>query len=210
MLVGFELFNAESLRKYQPGLKPRLLGRYQELVNGFHRAGIAVFGGFIIGADEDDEDTAADTALKAVQLGVDIIQVTNLTPLPGTDLYDRLGREGRLIATGYPRDWERYTFIETVYRPMGMTAQRLDETMFELRKAAAEEPWVWKRTLRTLWMTRSLSTALFVHGMNRGWARMARNQVPRDAERFGRGSTSDRRARTIRRSFSLRCGALGA
>lgn len=210
MLIGLETFNPESLRSYHTGFKRKLVDRYQQLVNGFHRAGIAVFGAFIIGADEDTEDTTADTAMRARQLGVDIIQITNLTPLPGTGLYDRLGREGRLIATDYPRDWERYTFIETVFRPKRMTAQRLDESMFELREAAATRRWVWKRTLKAFWRTRSLSTALFVHGMNRGWVRLARNQVPRDRHRFGQGAPSEKRARAIRRSLDLRCGTQGA
>ncbi|MDY6913796.1 MAG: radical SAM protein [Planctomycetota bacterium] len=206
MLVGLETFNPESLKKYHKGLNR--VDRYQELVDGFHRAGVAVFGGFIIGADEDNEDTVAETALKAVQLGVDIIQITNLTPLPGTAMYDRFANDGRLIASDYPRDWERYTFIETVYEPKGMSARRLDETICEMHKAAAEEPWVWKRTLKTLWRTRSLSTALFVHGMNKGWVRLARGQLLRETERSSYVPTDNPRAKKLRKAFAFRCGPL--
>jgi len=206
MLVGFETFNPANLAQYRKGLNAKLLTDYRRMVDGFHRAGIAVFGAFIIGGDDDTEDTVADTALRAVQLGVDIIQITNLTPLPGTRMYERYMAEGRIFATNYPADWERYTFVETVYHPAKVTAQRLDETICELRLAAASEPWVWKRTLKALWRTRSLSTALFVHGMNKGWARMAKLQAPRDAKRFGRPVPSAR-SEKIRRSFALRTGA---
>lgn len=185
MLIGFESFNAQSLKEYHKGINRNNLARYQEMVNGFHKAGIAVFGGFIIGADEDTPETVAETALAAVKLGVDIVQVTNLTPLPGTKMYDRFKEEGRLFATEYPLDWERYTFTETVYRPKRMTARELDEAIYELRYAAARQNWVIKRALRTLWRTRSLTTALFVHGMNSGWKRMARIQAPKDAQNFG-------------------------
>jgi radical SAM superfamily enzyme YgiQ (UPF0313 family) len=185
MLVGFETFDAESLKEYSKGINRNNLRRYQELVNGFHRAGIAIFGGFIIGSDRDTPETVADTALAAVKLGVDIIQVTNLTPLPDTKMYERYRAEGRLLATNYPEDWERYTFTETVYRPKNMTAHELDEAIYELRHAAAKENWVLKRALRTLLRTRSLTTASFVLGMNRGWKRMARIQAPRDRRRFG-------------------------
>ena len=207
MLVGLETFNVESLKSYHKGLNTKLVGRYEELVKGFHQAGLAVFGGFIIGADEDTEDTVAETTLRAVQLGVDIIQVTNLTPLPGTRLYDRFLEQGRIFATDYPRDWERYTFIETVYTPKGMSSRRLDHAIYELRKAAAEEPWVWKRTLKTLWRTRSLTTALFVHGMNKGWAAMAKAQVPREAERFRDVQVNAEWLKRLRQAFAFRCGS---
>ena len=185
MLVGFETFNPDSLKEYAKGINRQNLGRYQELVNGFHRAGISVFGGFIIGSDYDTPDTVAETALAAVKLGVDIIQITNLTPLPGTKMFERYRTEHRLLATNYPEDWERYTFTETVYRPKNMTAFELDEAIYELRHAAAVQNWVVKRAVRTLFRTRSLTTALFVLGMNRGWKRMARIQAPHDQRRFG-------------------------
>ncbi|RMF71262.1 MAG: radical SAM protein, partial [Planctomycetota bacterium] len=185
MLVGFETFNRESLKDFHKGINRNNLDRYKELVDGFHRAGIAVFGGFIVGADQDGPETAADTVLEAVRMGIDIIQVTNLTPLPGTKMFDRFKREGRLLATNYPEDWERYTFTETIYQPARMSARQLDESIYELRHAAATQPWVIKRAIRTLLRTRSLTTALFVYGMNKGWKRMARIQAPRDQERFG-------------------------
>jgi radical SAM superfamily enzyme YgiQ (UPF0313 family) len=203
MLVGFETFNEASLKDYHKGINRNNLSRYQELVNNFHKAGIAVFGGFIIGADADTPQTVADTAMQAVKLGVDIIQITNLTPLPGTKMFDRYKEAGRLIATNYPEDWERYTFTETVYHPKQMTATELDEAIYELRYAAAKENWVTKRALRTFLRTRSLTTALFVHGMNKGWKRMAKVQAPNDAARFGfRPSMSERFAK-IRASFGM-------
>jgi len=208
MLVGFETFNPENMKDYHKGLNRNLIPHYRRMVEGFHRAGLAVFGCFIIGGEADTEETVARTALQAVQLGVDIVQITNLTPLPGTRFYDRLTKEGRILASDYPKDWERYTFTETVYEPRGMTAQRLDETMYELRLAAARRHWVWKRTLESLWRTRSLETTAFVHGMNRGFKRMAREQVPVDRGRFGYDPAESGRMALLRRAFAWRHGAL--
>ena len=59
-----------------------------------------------------------------------------------------------------------------------MTPRELDEAIYELRHAAAKQNWVIKRAFRTLLRTRSLTTALFVLGMNRGWKRMAKIQAP--------------------------------
>jgi radical SAM superfamily enzyme YgiQ (UPF0313 family) len=203
MLVGFETFNRESLKEYSKGINRKNLDRYQELVSGFHRAGISVFGGFIIGADQDTPETVADTALQAVRLGVDIVQLTNLTPLPGTKMYERFKAEGRLLAMDYPTDWERYTFTETVYRPKNMTARELDEAIYELRHAAAKQSWVLKRAVRTLIRTRSLTTAAFVLGMNRGWKRMAKVQAPRDETTFGFVPPRSPRFEKVLQSFRM-------
>jgi radical SAM superfamily enzyme YgiQ (UPF0313 family) len=209
MFVGFETFNPQTLKDYHKGINRNNLPRYRALVDGFHKAGISVFGGFIIGADQDDEDTVAETAIQAVKLGIDTIQITNLTPLPGTKMYDRMLAEGRIFATNYPEDWERYTFVETVYTPKRMTPQKLDEVIYELRHAAATTPWVWLRTLRTLWMTRSVTSALFIHGMNQGWKRMAKMQLPRDEERFGLVPHGNARTRKLKDAFLLTLGKYG-
>jgi radical SAM superfamily enzyme YgiQ (UPF0313 family) len=204
MLIGFESLNPESLKDYHKGINRKLADRYKELVRGFHRAGISVFGAFIIGSDQDTVDTVSQTALESVRLGVDTIQITNLTPLPGTKLYDRLMQEGRIFATDYPRDWERFTFVETVYHPRNMSPQALDEAIYELRHTAATVPWVWRRTLRTLLSTRSLSSTLFIHGMNKGWKRIARIQSFNDRVHSGEFSmgAAERLAR-LRRAFAI-------
>lgn len=206
MLIGFETFNRETLNDYHKGINRNNLDRYKQLIDGFHKAGISVFGGFIIGADQDDEDTVAETAIQAVKLGIDTIQITNLTPLPGTKMYDRYVEEGRIFANNYPEDWERYTFVETVYNPKKITPQKLDEVIYELRYVAAKTPWVWKRTLKTLWMTRSVTSAAFIHGMNSGWKRLAKFQIPRDEERFGFVPRENARTRKLRDAFRLSIG----
>ena len=84
-----------------------------------------------------------------------------------------------------------------------MTAPQLDEAIYELRHVAANVPWVWKRTLRTLWRTRSLSSAIFIHGMNRGWKKLATIQAPRDRQRFHLVPTENPRTDRIRQAFAL-------
>jgi len=184
MLVGLESFNSKNLQDYHKGINYRNIERYRELVDGFHAGGLAVFGAFVVGADQDNQDTVADTVLQAVQLGIDIVQITNLTPLPGTRLYDRFMSEGRIIATNYPNDWKRFSFIETVYHPRKMTARQLDEAIYELRHAAASNSWIWKRTLRTMWKTRSVSSACFVHGVNSRFVRLAKAIIQENSEHF--------------------------
>ncbi len=203
MLVGIESFNPENLKAFHKGLNQKNVDRYRDLVANFHKAGVSVFGAFIIGGEFDTPDTVVETAAKAVQIGVDTIQITNLTPLPRTKLFDRYMEQGRITACNFPEDWRRYTFIETVFKPAKMTAGELDEAVFKLRCAAAAERWVWKRTLRTLFSTRSLTTAIFVHGMNSGFKRLARRLVAEDAPRFGKIFARHELDLRLRRAFTM-------
>lgn len=200
MLVGLESFSDSNLQGFSKGLNRKLLSDYRGLVRGFHRAGLAMMGCFIAGCDQDDENAVAETALRAVQLGIDIIQFTTLTPLPGTRLYERWLEEGRLTATDYPADWERYTFTETVFKPALITQEKLNETIYELRWAAARYPWVWKRTLRSFLRTRSLTSSVFVHWANSGYAMLAKRQMKREQART---LEQNNRRRMIRKAFSF-------
>lgn len=184
MLVGIESFDDENLQSFQKRLNRQNLSRYKELIDGFHRSGIAVFGALISGSDNDVPESIGQTATTAVELGIDIIQLTNLTPLPGTGLYEEFKNEGRIIANNYPDDWEKYTFTNTVFQPKRMTPQQLDEAMFLFRRGAIERRWLLKRTIKSLFKTRSLTTALFVHGMNKGFLNLAKIQVAHDAPKF--------------------------
>ena len=50
------------------------------------------------------------------------VQITLLTPFPGTPLYHRLKREGRLLHDGA---WERCTLFDVNYVPRLMSAEEL-------------------------------------------------------------------------------------
>jgi radical SAM superfamily enzyme YgiQ (UPF0313 family) len=73
MLVGLESFNPATLKEYHKGINFKNIESYRELVDGFHSGGLAVFGAFVVGAEQDTQDTVADTLYQAVQLGIDKI-----------------------------------------------------------------------------------------------------------------------------------------
>jgi len=57
------------------------------------------------------------------------VQVTVQTAFPGTPLYERLRREGRLLHEGA---WERCTLFDVSFRPDGMTVADLERGFREL------------------------------------------------------------------------------
>jgi radical SAM superfamily enzyme YgiQ (UPF0313 family) len=57
------------------------------------------------------------------------VQITVLTAFPGTPLYARLKREGRIIEDGR---WDLCTLFDVNHVPRGMSAQELREGMYWL------------------------------------------------------------------------------
>jgi len=190
MLIGLESFNEGTLKGFKKRLNCRHLPRYRELVDAYHRAGIAVYGAFIIGGEEDTTATAGETLRLAMDIGVDVVQMTTLTPLPGTELFDEFRRSGRLRRTDFPEDWKYYTFMETVFEPKRMTAAELDASRWHTRWRDFRHPHtVLQRVGRTLWRTRSLSTSLMTLGMNQMCHGVTRFFRDRDRPRFQHNGT---------------------
>ena len=90
---------------------------YNQLFERIHQAGIAVLGAFIFGMDGDTPEKLRRRTEFIINSGVDVMQVTTMTPLPGTRLFERLRQEGRLLFTDFPRDWGHYDLTEMVHQP---------------------------------------------------------------------------------------------
>ena len=70
-----------------------------EVVRTLTRAGLEVMAGFIVGFDCDDPSIFAEQIAFINELPIPMAMAGLLTALPGTPLWERLGREGRLRAS---------------------------------------------------------------------------------------------------------------
>jgi radical SAM superfamily enzyme YgiQ (UPF0313 family) len=111
--------------------------RYLTAIERIQSHGIAVNGCFVLGLDGDGPevfDAVADFVAASGQFDV---QITVLTPFPGTPLYDRLRDEGRLLE---PEAWERCTLFDVNFRPKHMSPDFLQRNLVELgRRLYTEE-----------------------------------------------------------------------
>ena len=131
VLIGLESPNANTLNgiELRANRKARWAARYIQAVQTIQAHGIAVNACFILGLDGQ---TPADfeRILEFVEEASPFdLQVTVLTPFPGTPLYDRLLREGRILEPGA---WHLCTLFDVNYRPTHMTPQELREGIYEL------------------------------------------------------------------------------
>jgi len=124
-LVGFESLDADNLRQMH---KAWMLRRQDaaSAVARFHAHGIMVYGSFIFGYDADTPETMARTIAFAIRSKLFLANISPLTPMPGSRLYDRLARDGRLLYDAWWLD-PRYGYGDVVYRPARMTPEVLRE-----------------------------------------------------------------------------------
>ena len=93
-----------------------------------------VYGSFIFGYDHDTPDTIRRTVDFALNAKLFLANISVLTPMPGSRLYQRLQSEGRLL---FDRWWldARYSYGDVTYRPARMTADALQDGCRQARAA---------------------------------------------------------------------------
>jgi radical SAM superfamily enzyme YgiQ (UPF0313 family) len=127
ILVGLESPDAEGLAGLDPhDWKRRHADHYLEAIERIQSRGITVNGCFILGLDGDTSETFERVRDFVTQSGLLEVQLTVQTPFPGTPLYDRLRREGRLPSERY---WDRCTLFDVNYHPKNMSVEELEAGM---------------------------------------------------------------------------------
>ncbi|MGE0479049.1 MAG: radical SAM protein [Phycisphaerae bacterium] len=119
LLMGLESISPDNLRESRKAFNHP--DEYCGLVAELHRVGIALQGCFVFGLDHDKPDIFLKTAKLAVKAKIDLPRYAIVTPFPGTALYQRLEREGRIRT----RNWELYDGQHVVFEPARMSAEQL-------------------------------------------------------------------------------------
>ncbi len=123
VLIGLESVSKDALAETDSkGWKARRMTGYGSQVGAIQEAGISVNGCFAFGFDGDDFGVFDRTADWIEDSGLSEVQVTILTPFPGTALFERLRRERRLVAEEF---WDKCTLFDVVFEPIGMTQDEL-------------------------------------------------------------------------------------
>jgi radical SAM superfamily enzyme YgiQ (UPF0313 family) len=130
LLIGFESVQKET----HDGMKKikSLKIDFSEAIRRFHDEGIAILGAFIFGFDHENKHVFDQTFEFSIKNRLDCIELRILSPFPGTRLYSRLLKEGRLFVSdwwlhGYPPD-------TLLFQPKGMTPEELVEGFIRLNR----------------------------------------------------------------------------
>lgn len=119
------LVGIESLVFRYPGMgaKQAELDRIMAAVEAIQQAGVVVAGCFILGGDGETRESIDRLVQFVLDSPLAEVQLTLQTPFPGTPLYGRLAREGRLL-TG--RGWSAYTLFDVTFQPDRLSVAELE------------------------------------------------------------------------------------
>ncbi|MFH1116743.1 MAG: radical SAM protein [Pseudomonadota bacterium] len=119
IFIGFESVSQQNLDLMHKGINQRY--DYLEAIEKIQSYGILVHSSFIVGYDFDSEATFDELIdfIRESNLLMPLINI--LTPLPGTKLFTRLEREGRILH----KDWSEYDTQHVVFSPARMSPEEL-------------------------------------------------------------------------------------
>jgi len=145
VLIGLESPTPGSLQgiELRNNWKGRWWPQYKEAIRRIQSHGIRVNGCFVIGLDGHGPEVFDDVYNFVLESELFDVQITVQTPFPGTPLYERLKREGRLLYDGH---WNRCTLFDINYEPRGMTVAELRVGFRQLgQRLYAQELTKWRR-----------------------------------------------------------------
>ncbi len=175
VFIGLEAENDESLKDANKKLNLKMgVNSYETAFKKINKHGIAVLGAFIYGFDTDNYDVLENRTNFVIKSGVDVIQTTILTPLPGTRLFNKMFNEGRLLHTNYPSDWNYYDMTEAIFIPKLMEAVELNSCMKKCNARVGKA--IGKKFFKTLVATKNFKTAMWALSSNINYQNVSKNQ----------------------------------
>ena len=125
VLIGFESTTREGLAgiELKSDWKAKRFDEYLSSIEKIQSHGITVNGCFVLGMDNDGPECFENVVDFVRESGLYDVQITILTAFPGTPLYERLRREGRLLDE---QAWELCTLFDVNFEPKCMTPAELE------------------------------------------------------------------------------------
>lgn len=131
VLIGFETPTPSGLDgiELRRNWKRTRLDGYREAIERIQSAGVAVNACFVLGLDGDGPEVFEAVEGFVEETQPFDVQITVMTPFPGTPLYERLRRKGRLLEE---RAWGKCTLFDVNFRPLRMSVEELERGLVGL------------------------------------------------------------------------------
>jgi radical SAM superfamily enzyme YgiQ (UPF0313 family) len=143
VLIGMESLDPANLRDM--GKDWNLSGGgYAESLRRFRDHGLAVYGTFVFGYDSDDRHLVRRSVEFAREQKLFLAAFNHLVPFPGTPLYRRLEKEGRLLKPKWWLDPDSRVG-DVSFRPKKLEPGELEALCLEARRRFYSWGSIWQR-----------------------------------------------------------------
>ena len=157
LFIGLESISQSSMNEVHKGFNR--VENYVRIIERIHAHGIAVQAGIVFGFDNDTDAIFGETLDFLETAGVQNATFNILTPYPGTQLYQRLEAEGRILTC----NWNKYNGRDdVVFQPKQMNAEILLEGYRRANRRFYSAESIFRRLSRSpvgLWWTLPVNIA---------------------------------------------------
>jgi radical SAM superfamily enzyme YgiQ (UPF0313 family) len=137
-------------------------GDYPSLLGSIRRAGIDLSTEMVVGGEGDTLDSIRGTARFIEENRIVVPRFYILTPIPGTDFFEDMQREGRIVK----HDIYAYNGSEAVHQPRHMSPEALTEAYWALYESVFSVRSILRRSLLRREALGSPGRALFYLSVN--------------------------------------------
>ncbi len=160
LYIGFESVNPESLKAMK---KRQTVEEIADAIRVLRRHRIGIHGMFVYGFDEDDWKTVKETVKFAKRSKLNSTQFLILTPLPGSEFFDKVSQENRIQF----RDWALYDAHHVVFQPARLSLFDLQRAQIFSHQKFYSLLEMGRRFLKGKWL--DLGIAGYARNLNRVW-----------------------------------------
>ena len=126
LLVGIESIDRRNLRSINKSFNR--VEQYREMFRLLVANGISPQVTLMVGLDHDDPEVLDRTTDFLLENDILFFRICAATPYPGTELYQQLDAEGRIL----DRDWSKYDMTRVVFQPRKMSREALQDKLWEM------------------------------------------------------------------------------
>ena len=146
-LIGLESVSQDTIDSINK--KTNNIEEYDIAINNIKKHGMMITGLLMYGFDNDTSQVFDETLQALYKLNLDIASFSIVTPNPGTRLYDKLEREGRILT----RDWSKYNEGNVVFKPKKMS----EEELLEGVKKASKKYYSYSNCFKRCFLSKDIS-----------------------------------------------------
>ncbi len=131
--IGYETIDEATAAQWHKGYggEGSLESRLLEDTRILHDNGFWIHGMFVMGP-QHTEQTAGDIVRFARRSGLETMQISVLTPFPGTPLHEQM--KPNLVLREFPADWDYYDGTHCVYDHGSLSVDRLQKVLLDAHR----------------------------------------------------------------------------
>jgi radical SAM superfamily enzyme YgiQ (UPF0313 family) len=152
--IGFETASREGLKELNKRFNLSKVSDYAGAVRRIRRHGILVVGSFMMGLDVDGKGIGKEIAKSAISYEVDLLNLTYMTPLPGTRLWNDMKSAHRIAADHFPADWKYYNLVFPVAKYNNLSWEDMIRENLECNRVFYSYRNIAKRVAQNVWHRR--------------------------------------------------------